>query len=73
MKHQHILKDDEELSKVSPNGAKDFQVSERREAKNIKEILAKSKVFLQTNDDKQMMRMTQVAGHVIKTVHIAIC
>ena len=31
MKHQHILKDDAELSKVFPNGPKDFQVSERRE------------------------------------------
>ena len=50
MKHQHILKDDEELSKVFPNGAKDFLVSERREAKNIKEILAKSKVRTLTND-----------------------
>ena len=51
MKHQHILKDDAELSKVFPNGAKDFQVSERREAKNIKEILAKSKVRMLTNDE----------------------
>ena len=51
MKHQHILKDDAELSKVFPNGAKDFQVSERREAKNIKEILAKSKVRMLANDE----------------------
>ena len=51
MKHQHILKDDAELSKVFPNGAKDFQVSERREAENIKEILAKSKVRMLTNDE----------------------
>ena len=51
MKYQHILKDDEELSNVFPNGAKDFQVSERREAKNIKEILVKSKVRMLTNDE----------------------
>ena len=51
MKHQHILKYDEELIKVFPNGAKDFQGSERREAKNIKEILAKSKVRTLTNDE----------------------
>ena len=51
MKHQHTLKDDEELSKVFPIGAKDFQVSERREAENIKEILAKSKVRMIANDE----------------------
>ena len=52
MKYQHILKDDE-LNKVFPNGAKDFQVSERREAKNIKEILAKSKIrTLMNNNNK---------------------
>ena len=51
MKHQHILKDDAELSRVFPNGAKDFQASERREAKNIKEILAKSKVRMLTNNE----------------------
>ena len=55
MKHQHILKDDAELSKVFPNGAKDFQVSERRKAKNIKEILAKSKVRMLTNDERERL------------------
>ena len=69
MKHQHILKDDAELSKVFPNGAKDFQVSERREAKNIKEILAKSKVRMLTNDEDD----PGSRPYVIENVHIAIC
>ena len=46
-----ILKDDEELSRVFPNGAKDFQISQRRDAKNIKEILAKSPF---TNEEKDL-------------------
>ena len=49
MKHRHILKYEEELSEVFPNGAKDFQLSESREAKNIKEV--KSKVRTLTNDE----------------------
>ena len=44
LKHQHIILDADELKKVFPNGAKDFQVSERRKAKNLKELLAKSKI-----------------------------
>ena len=44
LRHQHIILDDDELKKVFPNGAKDFQVSERREAKNIKELFAESKI-----------------------------
>ena len=44
LKHQHIILEDDELKTVFPNGAKDFQVSERREAKNLKELLAKSKI-----------------------------
>ena len=52
LKHQNILKDDEELSRVFPNGAKDFQISQRRDAKNIKEILAKSKIETFTNKEE---------------------
>ena len=52
LKHQNILKDDEKLSRVFPNRAKDFQISQRRDAKNIKEILAKSKNKLFTNEEQ---------------------
>ena len=44
LKHQHIILDDDELKKVFPYGAEDFQVSKRREAKNLKELLAKSRI-----------------------------
>ena len=39
-KHDHLLKNDEELRRIFPNGSKDFQVTYKRGAKNIKEWLA---------------------------------
>ena len=52
VKHQNILKDDEEFSGVFGNGGKDFQMSQRRDAKNIKEILVKSKIKTFTNEEE---------------------
>ena len=34
------------------NGGKDFQISQRRDVKNIKEILAKSKIKTFTNEEE---------------------
>ena len=39
---KHIIEDDEEVKKIFPHGIKNFQVSEKRGSKNIKEILAPS-------------------------------
>jgi len=47
--HEGILKNDNFLAKVFPNGAKDFQVTERRGAYNIKELLAPSKMNINLN------------------------
>ena len=41
-KFRSIIEDDDELKKVFPKGIKHLQVSERRRAKNLKEILAPS-------------------------------
>ena len=62
-KHLNILKDDEELSRVFPNGAKDFQISQRRDAKNIKEILAKSKIKTFTIEEEEGSRSKPCENH----------
>ena len=41
-KFRSVIEDDDELKKVFPKGIKHLQVSERRGAKNLKEILAPS-------------------------------
>jgi predicted GIY-YIG superfamily endonuclease len=53
LKHQHILKKSQILRKVFPRGARDFQVPMRREAKNLKELLAPSKVNLINNGEEE--------------------
>ena len=50
LSHQNNIYEDEELREVFPNGARDFQVSERREAKNIKELLATSTISTVVNE-----------------------
>ena len=52
LSHQNIIYEDEELKEVFPNGARDFQVSERREAKNIKELLATSTISTIVNEEE---------------------
>ena len=52
LKHQHIILEDDELKKVFPNGAKDF----RRGAKNLKELLAKSKIATLEVEDQNGRR-----------------
>ena len=39
-KFKNIIEDDDELKEVFPHGIRHFQVSQRRGAKNIKELLA---------------------------------
>ena len=48
-----IFTTDEELKRIFPRGIRDFQVSYRRAAKNIKEILAPSKVRLYPSHDEE--------------------
>ena len=49
----HIyIYEDEELREVFTNGARDFQVSERREAKNIKELLVTSTISTVVNEEE---------------------
>ena len=43
-KHEHLLKNDDTLRKVFPNGTKDFNVAFKRGGKNIKEWVAGSAV-----------------------------
>ena len=52
-KFKHIIEDDEELKKIFPHGIKHFQVSEKRDSKNIKEILAPSNTCLSNEDQPQ--------------------
>ena len=60
-KFGHILENDEEMKEVFTYGVKDFQVSEKRSSKNIKEILAPSTVALlrplttNTNDNNETL------------------
>ena len=58
LSHQNIIYEDEELREVFPNGARDFQVSERREAKNIKELLATSTIFIIMNEEENSGNQT---------------
>ena len=44
-----IIEEDEELQEVFPKGIKHFQISERRGAKNIKELLAPSNIKFKEN------------------------
>ena len=52
LSHQNIIYDDEELREVFPNRARDFQVSERRETKNIKEFLERSSISTIVNEEE---------------------
>ena len=52
-KFKHIIEDDEELKKIFPHGMKHFQVSEIRDSKNIKEILATSNTCFSNEDQPQ--------------------
>ena len=67
LSHQNIIYEDEELREVFPNGARDFQVSERREAKNIKELLVTSTISTVVNEEEN-----SGSGPVIRIVHTAI-
>jgi hypothetical protein len=51
LKHQHILRKSRRLREVFPRGAKDFQVTTRRDTQNLKERLAPSKVVLMRNEE----------------------
>ena len=42
--HEHLIWQDPELKRIFPEGTKHFQVTHRKEAKNLKELLAPSKV-----------------------------
>ena len=44
-----IIEEDEELQEVFPKGIKHFQISERRGAKNIKELLAPPNIKFKEN------------------------
>ena len=52
--NEDVLRADEELKKVFPNGAKYFQISYRRGAANIKEILAPSRIILQDTGNEDI-------------------
>ena len=67
LSHQNIIYEDEELREVFPNGASDFQVSERRDAKNIKELLATSTISTVVNEEENSS-----SGPIIRTVRTAI-
>ena len=72
-KFERIIKEDEVLSKVFPNGAKHFQVSEKRGSKNNKELLAPSSVILSSEEhlekDQQRENVVILATNLLHIVH----
>ena len=48
-KHDHLLKNDDILKKVFPNGAKNFRVAYKRSGKNIKEWIASPTINTREN------------------------
>jgi len=51
VKHQHLMMKSRKLRSIFPRGARDFQVAMRRDAKNLKERLAPSRVSLIRNTE----------------------
>ena len=76
-KFKSRLEDDEELKEIFPKGIKHLQVSERRGARNMKEILAPSVSAVNSADTEERehiepsawLKMTMAVTHVARTVH----
>ena len=64
-KHEHLIKNDDVLKKVFPNGVKDFSVAFKRGGKNIKEWVASPTLNTVDNDAEDIFTCDQCPNNCV--------